>query len=177
MKTKLRPTALILVGLLTVTAALARIAVGNCLPGTDEVRGWKVIANTYKECTEPEGLQELYNGGWEKWRDAGVVRAATQSYKKDKQIVVYIHDFSGPGQATAWYNQQVAQASKRAGGSKSVQIPNGKAAYSSAGPVTTGNLVRGRVHAIVNAQGSSAEAQSATAAFLQVIGRKIGENY
>lgn len=180
MKRTSRKTALALAAILVLaaTAAIAaKITVGQCLPASDEVKGWKVIDGTYKECREPNELMDLYNGGWEVYRDAGITRAATQSYKKDKQIVVYIHEFSTADKAAAYYKKEVDAAARRGGGSTKVEVQGGQAAYSVAGPVTTGNLVRGKVHARVNAMGTTDESKQGTAGFLQAIAKKVGQNY
>lgn len=180
MKRISRKTALALVAVfvLSATAVIAaRITVGLCLPGSDEVKGWKVIDATYKECRETDELMDLYNGGWEVYRDAGIVKAATQSYKKDKQIVVYIHEFSSADKAAAYYKKEVEAAAKRGGGSTKVEVQGGQAAYSVAGPVTTGNMLRGKIHARVNAMGTTDESKQGTAGFLQGIAKKVGQNY
>ncbi|HOS93503.1 MAG TPA: hypothetical protein PLD23_09200 [Armatimonadota bacterium] len=166
--------ALVVIGLCS-AAAYAAITIGKVLPPSDAVAGWKIVPKTYKECPNPSGLAELYDGGWEKYRDAGIIAAATQTYKGSaKQIVIYAHEFSSAERAKAYY----ASAQKNAKGKiTSVQVAGGQAFYSVTGPATVGNVVRGKVQCQVAAMGSTADMQQAVAAFLKVLANRVGQVY
>ena len=155
--------------------AYAAITIGKVLPPSDAVAGWKIVPKTYKECPNAGGLAELYDGGWEKYRDAGIVAAATQTYKgSSKQIVIYAHQFSSAEKAKAYYTS----AQKKAKGKvTSVQVAGGQAFYSVTGPATVGNVVRGKVQYQVAAMGSTTDMPQAVASFLKVLANRVGQVY
>jgi len=158
------------------TALWAKITVGKCLPPSNAVRGWKIVPETYKECPSPQGLPDLYNGGWEKYRDAGIIAAATQTYKDEKKlIVIYVQEFDTADHAKAWYKEKVKEGEKK--DPKSVKVPKGSGAYYVSGPATVGNVVRGKVHGHIAAMGATEDIQKAVGAFLIDIAKRVGQTY
>ncbi len=159
-----------------IAASPGETKLGKCLPTNNEVAGWTIIANTYKYCPTPNSLSELYDGGFEVYVEAGIIKAASQGYKRgSKKIIVYIHEFKTATQCKSYWSKEVKRYGERYG--KTTVTARDGAAYSKVGPQVIGNIYRGKVHAKVVALGTDKGQQEATAAFMKKISERIGKNY
>lgn len=81
--------------------------VAALLPGEGEVEGWELIPDTRVVMPTAEDLVKIYDGGYGRYRDAGVTSAAQQAYERgEEQIVLTVHRLSGPEEAQALYEDE-----------------------------------------------------------------------
>ncbi len=87
------------------------------LPGSNEVAGWAIQANSEQYAGSPQQLHVIYDGGDGAYINAGVTEALKRTYKRDKTyLTVTIHKMGTDWQkAKAFYAKKKTAIEKEQG--------------------------------------------------------------
>ena len=169
-------------------AILAAVLAGHCpvlgdgeaaavvalLPAGEEMENWVVVEDSQTYCADPDSLTDMYDGGYEKYVDAGVQQAAVQAYESnDELILVYLHEMTSAKEAEAIYKDSYGSLEEGSGTLNELELKDGGFVYVGE-EQSSAYLWRDRFYCNVVGLGEEEGTQKAVQEFLELVGKKIG---